>query len=144
MGDELHQEYDDELTELLSALWGEGFLSPGGTAEVDRFLSGVDLEDKKVLDIGCGTGGVDVHIANTNSIRHLLGIDVDASLIAADGRIYAVSEGGAVSIVAAADTFELLGRCELNERCLATPAIVCFPRSAALVATVLVEGGSSV
>jgi SAM-dependent methyltransferase len=81
MNAESHQEYDDDLTELLEAIWGEGFLSPGGTEEVDRFLTGVDLEDKKILDIGCGTGGVDVHIIKAYSVRKIVGIDVDASLI---------------------------------------------------------------
>jgi phosphoethanolamine N-methyltransferase len=78
---ESHQEYDDELTELLEAIWGEGFLSPGSTAEVDRFLIGADLQGKKVLDIGCGTGGVDVHIAKEYGVDQIIGIDVDASLI---------------------------------------------------------------
>jgi hypothetical protein len=29
------QEYDDELIALLEAVWGEGFMSPGGCEEVD-------------------------------------------------------------------------------------------------------------
>ena len=46
-----------------------------------------------------------------------------ASLIAADGRIYATSESGVVYVVAAADTFELLAQNEMDARCLATPAV---------------------
>lgn len=46
-----------------------------------------------------------------------------ASLIAADGRIYATNERGTVYVFAAADTFELLAQNEMEEPCLATPAI---------------------
>jgi len=48
---------------------------------------------------------------------------VTASLIAGDGRVYAVTERGRVYVLAAADKFELLAENELGERCLATPAI---------------------
>jgi len=46
-----------------------------------------------------------------------------ASLVAADGRVYAVSEHGVVHIFAAQDHFELLASNPLDDRCLATPAI---------------------
>jgi len=47
-----------------------------------------------------------------------------ASLIAADGRIYATSESGTVYVVAASDAYELLAENQLQSRCLATPAVV--------------------
>ena len=47
-----------------------------------------------------------------------------ASLIAAGGRLYATNERGAVWVIAAGDDFELLGRNDLGDRCLATPAVV--------------------
>ena len=37
------QEYDDQLTFFLEAVWGEGFMSPGGIDEVDRYLTNIDL-----------------------------------------------------------------------------------------------------
>jgi outer membrane protein assembly factor BamB len=46
-----------------------------------------------------------------------------ASPVAADGRIYTVDERGVVRVTAAADQFELLAEIQLNETCLATPAI---------------------
>jgi outer membrane protein assembly factor BamB len=46
-----------------------------------------------------------------------------ASLVAADGRIYATSERGVVYVLAAADSFQLLQKNALGERCLATPAV---------------------
>ena len=44
MNEPAPQEYDDKLTALLEAIWGEGFLSPGGIDEVDRYLAGIKLE----------------------------------------------------------------------------------------------------
>ncbi|UCH41232.1 MAG: methyltransferase domain-containing protein [Gammaproteobacteria bacterium] len=75
------QEYDDNLMALLEAVWGEGFMSPGGTDEVDRYLSGIDLADLSVLDIGCGLGGVDVHLVKQHRAAKVTGIDVEPWLI---------------------------------------------------------------
>ena len=74
-------EYDDDMTAVLEAVWGEGFMSPGGTDEVDGILSGLELRDKSVLDIGCGLGGVDIHIASNYPVSHVTGIDIEADLI---------------------------------------------------------------
>jgi outer membrane protein assembly factor BamB len=46
-----------------------------------------------------------------------------ASLVAADGKLYATSEDGEVFVVRAGETFELLRTNTLSEPCLATPAI---------------------
>lgn len=75
------QEYDEQLNAFLEELWGEGFMSPGGTNEVDRYLRGVDLSGKKVLDIGCGLGGVDVHLVTHHKADLVTGIDVEQLLI---------------------------------------------------------------
>ena len=75
------QEYDDKLMALLEAIWGEGFMSPGGTAEVDRYLDGIDLKGQSVLGIGCGLGGVDLHLAQRHDAARVIGIDIDQALI---------------------------------------------------------------
>ena len=46
-----------------------------------------------------------------------------ASLIAADGKIYALDEDGNAAVVAAKPTFELLSNNVMGERCMASPAI---------------------
>ena len=79
MNDTAYQEYDENLMALLEAIWGEGFMSPGGTDEVDRYLAGIDLAGRKVLDIGCGLGGVDLHLARNGA--RVTGIDIDQELI---------------------------------------------------------------
>ncbi len=76
-----YQEYDSDLTLVLESVWGEGFLSPGGTDEVDRFLNGISLSGKRVLDIGSGLGGVDVHLAAQHGVKEIIGIDVDPYLV---------------------------------------------------------------
>ena len=81
MSEEASQEYDDDMVALLEAVWGEGFMSPGGTGEVDRYLQGVNLAGSSVLDIGCGLGGVDVHLVKQHRAEKLTGIDIDPDLI---------------------------------------------------------------
>jgi len=81
MSEAATQDYDDKLTALLEALWGEGFLSPGGIDEVDRYLAGIKLEGLAVLDIGCGLGGVDIHLVKQHRAAMVSGIDVEQSLI---------------------------------------------------------------
>jgi len=55
--------------------------------------------------------------------RNSLRGNFTASLVAADDRIYAVDERGVVSVVAAADRFQVLAVNDMEERVLATPAI---------------------
>lgn len=81
MSDQPHQEYDDNLMALLEAVWGEGFMSPGGVDEVDRYLDGIDLAGKSVLDIGCGLGGVDIHLVKKHRSGRVTGIDIEDWLI---------------------------------------------------------------
>lgn len=78
---EHHNEYDESFVAGLEWMWGEGFLSPGGPAEVAEILKGVDLTGKHVLDIGCGIGGIDVLFVKEHGAAHVTGIDVAASLI---------------------------------------------------------------
>ena len=81
MSDTEFQEYDDNLMALLEAVWGEGFMSPGGVDEVDRYLQGISVAGKTVLDIGCGLGGVDLHLVQKHRAAKVTGIDIDAALI---------------------------------------------------------------
>ncbi len=77
-----HQdEYDDKLVTMLEIVWGAGFLSPGGAANVRRTVAGVDLEGCEVLDIGCGLGGAALVLAGELG-AHVTGIDLEAPLVA--------------------------------------------------------------
>lgn len=81
--------YDDLFVAALEWMWGEGFLSPGGSAEVAEILHGVDLRGMNVLDIGCGIGGVDVLLIKEHGAAHVTGIDVEAPLLARAEQIVA-------------------------------------------------------
>lgn len=74
-------EYDDTAIRFLEALWGDGWLSPGGPDEVDRVLDGVHVAGRSVLDIGCGAGGVTLHILRKHDAGHVTGFDVEEPVI---------------------------------------------------------------
>ena len=67
---------------FLEEMWGDGFLSPGGPEEVDRLLSGVNLEGRTVVDIGSGAGGVPILLADRHGAARVIGLDVEATMVA--------------------------------------------------------------
>ena len=67
---------------FLEALWGDGFLSPGGPEEVERLLSGLDVEGRTVVDIGSGAGGIPVLLAGRYGAASVIGLDVEATVVA--------------------------------------------------------------
>ncbi len=75
------EHYPPRLIAMLEAVWGQGFLSPGGPDEVARVLEGHDLTGKSVLDIGCGAGGIDIALATTHGAAYVTGIDVEDSVL---------------------------------------------------------------
>ena len=74
-------EYDAHAIQFLEALWGDGYLSPGGPDEVDRVLAGLSLNGKTGLDIGCGSGGISLHLVKKHGAAHVTGFDVEAPVI---------------------------------------------------------------
>jgi phosphoethanolamine N-methyltransferase len=74
--------YHQQLIRMLEIIWGDGFLSPGGPAEVDRVLEGLRLEGLSILDIGSGAGGIDIHLVERHGALHVTGIDVEDTVIA--------------------------------------------------------------
>jgi phosphoethanolamine N-methyltransferase len=75
-------EYDPAMLELLQILWGDGFLSPGGSGELDRLFEGSDINGCEVLDIGCGLGAIDELLVRRFGARSVIGVDIDPSLVA--------------------------------------------------------------
>lgn len=73
--------YSPQLITLLEGVWGEGYLSPGGRDEVARILAGVDLTGSRVLDIGCGAGGIDIELITAFGCDHVTGVDVEAGVL---------------------------------------------------------------
>ncbi|MBK8158248.1 MAG: methyltransferase domain-containing protein [Rhodospirillaceae bacterium] len=77
---ETHEEYDGRMLTLLQMIWGEGFLSPGGPQAVRDIAAGIDLGGKRVLDIGCGLGGLDQVLLMLGA-GHVTGIDVSPGIV---------------------------------------------------------------
>lgn len=78
---EADPEYDDIHMRFLELLWGDGYLSPGGPAEVERVLEGLDIAGKQMLDIGCGSGGITLFIARRFAPDSITGFDVEEPVI---------------------------------------------------------------
>ena len=70
-------EYTDEYAAGLELMWGEGFLSPGGLEEVSLIVRGLDIQDKKILDIGSGLGGPSICLVSQHGASHVVGIDIE-------------------------------------------------------------------
>jgi ubiquinone/menaquinone biosynthesis C-methylase UbiE len=75
-------EYDDGMQAMLQIIWGEGFLSPGGAAEIACLLEGSSIEGCTVLDVGCGLGAIDEILVKDYGAGSVVGIDVDPTLLA--------------------------------------------------------------
>ena len=97
MSDEVH--YDEKIIAFLEDLWGDGFLSPGGSEEVRRVLDGITISDKSVIDIGCGSGACAILLAQECGARSVVAIDVANPVCeAADKRVEANGLSEKISI----------------------------------------------
>jgi len=79
MADE--SEYYDAMITLLELIWGQGFMAPGGEGNIEKLVRGLDVQGKRVLDIGCGLGGPAFVLAQKYGAR-VVGIDLEEHLIA--------------------------------------------------------------
>ena len=73
--------YEADGVDQLETVWGAGFLSPGGAAEVGRIVAGASVDDAEVLDIGCGTGGPSLALALEHHARTVIGVDIEPFVI---------------------------------------------------------------
>ncbi len=78
--------YDDRHIALLEALWGEGYLSPGGPEEVARVVEHAPIKGAHVLDIGSGSGAIGIELLRNHGAAHVLGIDIEGPVCAAATR----------------------------------------------------------
>jgi len=70
----LDDEYSTGFTTLLETVYGEGFLSQGSLESVDYIFKHINLNNKTILDIGSGLGGVEIYLAKKYSLQ-ITGID---------------------------------------------------------------------
>lgn len=74
-------EYDAAAIRFLEELWGEGYLSPGGPEEVDRVLGDRSPKGLHVLDVGCGVGGIALHLIERHGAAKVTGFDIEKPVI---------------------------------------------------------------
>ena len=73
--------YDQRNIDTMEMVYGRGYMSGGGDAEVAKILSGIELSGKRVLDYGCGLGGASVAIATQLKAESVVGLDIDPGLL---------------------------------------------------------------
>ncbi len=73
-------EYHDAMITMLELIWGVGFLAPGGEGNVANLVDGLDVRDKRILDIGSGLGGPAFFLAREYG-AHVVGTDLEPHLV---------------------------------------------------------------
>ena len=74
-------QYNETFIVGLQWMWGDGYLAPGGPAEVAELLKNVDLQGARTLDIGSGLGAIAALLAGTYGAKEVVGIDVEPHLV---------------------------------------------------------------
>jgi cyclopropane fatty-acyl-phospholipid synthase-like methyltransferase len=72
--------YTKDFVDLIELIYGEGFLELGGNESIDIMFQGIELDGKKMLDIGSGLGGVELYLAQKYTID-IIGVYPEKSLI---------------------------------------------------------------
>lgn len=80
-GNSKQSQYDETFIVALQWMWGDGYLAPGGPAEVAELLQDVDLTGCRTLDIGSGLGAIAALLSETYGASEVVGIDVEPHLV---------------------------------------------------------------
>ncbi len=75
-----NDEYDDAVVIACELVWGKGNLAPGGDGNLANLVEGIDVANRRVLDIGCGSGGPACTLASKYGAR-VVGSDLEAPLL---------------------------------------------------------------
>ncbi len=75
-------EYSDQDIIGFEAVFGEGFMSPGGQEEVAKIVENISLTGKDVLDLGVGIGGPACLLVENHGAARVTGIDVEDPVLA--------------------------------------------------------------
>ncbi|KAI4347261.1 hypothetical protein L6164_008085 [Bauhinia variegata] len=74
-------EYNNYSITLYERIYGQGFVSTGGSETTKQIVANLDLKPgQKVLDVGCGTGGGDFYMAENFDVE-VVGIDLSINMI---------------------------------------------------------------
>lgn len=78
----MNNRYDRNNIETMELLYGPGYLSMGGDAEVARIVEAATVRGRSLLDVGCGMGGAALTLARDHGAKKVIGIDIDSGLLA--------------------------------------------------------------
>lgn len=81
VGSEIKEAYSPEVIQFLHSLYGAGYLAEGGVEGSKLFIDYLNLNGAKILDFGCGSGGVAHFISETAESSYVVGIDIVPSCI---------------------------------------------------------------
>jgi phosphoethanolamine N-methyltransferase len=73
-------EYDDAMRTMLDLIWGEGYMAPGGEGNIANLVQGLEIRDKRILDVGSGQGSPACFLAESYGAS-VVGIDIEPKLI---------------------------------------------------------------
>ena len=73
-------EYDDAMRAMLDLVWGEGYMSPGGEGNIANLVAGLEIRDKRILDVGSGQGSPACFLAESYGV-FVVGIDIEPQLV---------------------------------------------------------------
>ena len=79
-GQQLDSEYNQEFTDIVQYVYGKNSLSQGRNDSLDLMLDGIQLNGKKLLDIGSGLGGSEFYLAKKYSLQ-VTGVDRVKALV---------------------------------------------------------------
>ena len=74
-------QYDPVNIAIMEMIYGEGYLSMGGDAEVAAILGADRIDNLQVLDLGCGLGGAAIALVRNHHARRVDAIDIDAAVL---------------------------------------------------------------
>ncbi len=74
--------YDQKNIATMEMVYGKGYLSAGGDAEVADLFHELDARGASVLDLGCGLGGAAVSMIRDLGAGHVTAVDIDSNVLA--------------------------------------------------------------
>ena len=93
MGDAEGAGYELDYIPIMDLVWGKGFIAPGGEGNVDRIVEGVDLQGKRVLELGSGAGGGTLVLASKYG-ANVVGLELEAPLVELSSQYACVASTG--------------------------------------------------